>query len=87
MKTTLRGRPRLNLELQQILEAVRRRGQVVAAARELGCSDAYIHVRLKKAGITLRDVLEARDLEALLQDQEEELPEQAGKNRSGGERS
>ena len=58
MKTTLRGRPRLDLELPAILEAVRRHRQVMAAARELGCSDAYIHVRFKRVGITLRQVLE-----------------------------
>ena len=43
--------------MAQILSAVRRHRQVVAAARELGCSDAYIHVRLKTAGVTLRQVL------------------------------
>jgi len=57
MEKTLRGRPRLNLGLEQILEAVRRNRQVVAAARELGCSDAYIHVRFKSAGLTLAEVL------------------------------
>lgn len=62
----LRGRPKLNLELAHILEAVRRHGQVVAAARELGCSDAYIHVRLKRVGLTLGKVLEATGLEVLL---------------------
>ena len=45
MAKTLRGRPRLNIELPQILEAVRRHGQVVAAAQELGCSDSYVHMR------------------------------------------
>lgn len=59
MKKTLRGRSRLNLDLAHILEAVRRHRQVVAAARELRCSDAYIHVRLKGAGLTLAEVLEA----------------------------
>lgn len=59
MQKTLRGRPRLGLELPKILEAVRRHRQVVAAARELGCSDAYIHVRFKGAGLTLAQVLEA----------------------------
>ena len=58
MEKTLRGRPRLNLGLEQILEAVRRNRQVVAAARELGCSDAYIHVKFKSAGLTLAEVLE-----------------------------
>jgi molybdenum-dependent DNA-binding transcriptional regulator ModE len=66
MSKPLRGRPRLNLELAQILEAVRRHGQVVAAARELRCSDACIHVRLKRVGLTLGKVLEAHNLEALL---------------------
>jgi hypothetical protein len=66
MNKTLRGRPRLNLDLAQILEAVRRHRQVVAAARELRCSDAYIHVRLKRAELTLVKVLEAPNLEALL---------------------
>ena len=65
MKKSLRGRPKLAITLSQILEAVRRRGQVVAAARELGCSDAYVHMRLKRAGLSLWDVLTAdssRDL-------------------------
>lgn len=66
MKTTLRGRPSLDLDLAQILMAVRRRGQVMAAARELGCSDAYIHVRMKRAGLSLAEVLEAPALETLL---------------------
>ena len=69
MKTTLRGRPRLDLDLRAILEAVRRHGQVVAAARDLGCSDSYIHVRLKKVGLSLREVLEAPDLRSLLRGQ------------------
>ncbi len=66
MKTTLRGRPSLDLDLAQILRAVRRRGQVMAAARELGCSDAYIHVRMKRAGLSLAEVLEAPALGTLL---------------------
>ena len=66
MKTTLRGRPRLNIEMARILEAVYRQGQIVAAGRELGCSQGYVHARLKGAGLTLRDVLDADDVEALL---------------------
>ena len=65
MKKTLRGRPRLNLGLREILESVRRHRQVVAAARELRCSDAYIHVRFKEVGLTLRQVLEAQDVDQL----------------------
>ena len=68
MTHSLRGRPRLNLGLEDILKAVRKHGQVVAAARELRCSDAYIHVRFKWAGLTLRDILAAADLESWLHD-------------------
>lgn len=66
MKRTLRGRPPLNLELTQILEAVRQHQQVVAAARQLRCSDSYIHVKLRQAGLTLVEVLDAPDVTALL---------------------
>ena len=66
MRKTLRGRPKLNIELPVIFEAVRRHGQVMAAARELACSDAYIHVKFKRAGLTLWEVLEATNVEALL---------------------
>ena len=66
MTHSLRGRPRLNLKIEDILRAVREHGQVVAAARELRCSDAYIHVRFKRVGLTLQDVLAANDLENLL---------------------
>ncbi len=69
MGRSLRGRPRLNLKLEQIIKAVRRHQQVMAAARELGCSDAYIHVRLKGVGLTLAQVLEAPDLRSLLHGQ------------------
>ncbi len=69
MGRSLRGRPRLNLKLDQIILAVRRHQQIMAAARELGCSDAYIHVRLKGVGLTLAQVLEAPDLGSLLHDQ------------------
>lgn len=57
MKNELRGRPRLDLPLEAIVEVVRRHRQVVAAARHLGCSPAYIHGRLKGARLTLREVL------------------------------
>ena len=64
--TTLRGLPRLNLELEQIVQAIRLHQQVMAAARDLGCSDAYIHVRLRKAGPNLARVLESPDQAGLL---------------------
>jgi len=59
MEGTLRGRPRLDIPLDRIVDCVRRHRQVVAAARELGCSDAYIHKRFKLAGLSLAEVLEA----------------------------
>ena len=70
MKTILRGRPRLDLDLARILKAVRRQGQVMAAARELGCSDAYMHVRMKRVGLSLAQVLGSPDLAALLRGRE-----------------
>lgn len=66
MRGRTRGRPPLNLNVAQILRAVRYHRQVMAAARELGCSDAYIHVRLKRAGLTLQHVLDAGSLEELV---------------------
>ena len=69
MKKTLRGRPSLGLGLKRIVETVRRHRRVTSAARELGCSDAYIHVRLKGAGLGLRQVLEAEALEDLLEEE------------------
>jgi len=63
VRNTLRGRPRLNIPLDVIIEAVRRTGFVLRAASELRCSDAYIHLRLKSAGLSLRQVLESRDVE------------------------
>jgi len=62
MKNELRGRPRLDLDLELIVEGIRRHGQVVAAARHLGCSPAYVHERLKRARLTLREVPEDEDL-------------------------
>lgn len=66
MGKTLPGRPRLNLELTQIIEAVRRKGTIMAASRKLLCSDAYIHARFKDAGLTLLEVLTADSVDDLL---------------------
>lgn len=60
------GRPALGISLPRIIEAVRRTGKVMAAARELGCSDAHLHVRFRRAGLTLREVLDATDVEAVM---------------------
>jgi len=64
IKKTLRGRPKLDIQLDRILCAVRRHGQVVGAARELRCSQAYIHKRMKEVGLTLVEVLATQDLDS-----------------------
>jgi hypothetical protein len=51
------GRPSLNLSRQEIISALRRHRKILPAARELGCSDAYIHVRLKRWRLTLPRIL------------------------------
>ena len=66
MDRTLRGRPRLDLKLEDILMMIRREGKVMAAALKLGCSPAYVHARLKSAGLNLRRVLGEETLSALL---------------------
>ena len=66
MKNELRGRPRLPLTMCQVLEAVYRHGQIVAAGRELRCSGAYIHARLGEQGLTLAMVLDAESVDDLL---------------------
>ena len=38
--------------------AVRRLGRMKRAARELGCSEGYIRLRLKRAGQSARQVLQ-----------------------------
>ena len=75
MKGTLRGRPRLNLKLEEILKAVRHHSQVVGAARQLGCSPSYVHARLKEAGIPLGELLENTESTASLR----EKPESSGR--------
>ena len=71
MKKSLRGRARLNIAIATILWDGHNQRQIVAAAKKLGCSQAYIHATLKMAGLTLRDVLEAGDIEMLVRDRSE----------------
>lgn len=66
MNRQLRGRPRLPLTVQQVLEAVRRRGTVTAAGLELSCSPAYIYARFNKLGLTLAQALDAPSIDELL---------------------
>ena len=81
MRKSLRGRPRLNIAITTILREVHNQRQIVAAAKKLGCSQAYIHAALKIAGLTLRDVLEAGDIEMLVRDRSE--PDLCGPNSLG----
>ena len=54
------GRRRLNIPLNNILEALQAHKNVEAAALELGCSPAYIFGVLKANGRKLKDVLNER---------------------------
>ena len=67
MKAPLKGRPRLNLSLIEILEAVRATGNQSQAAACVGCSEAYIRKQLRLAGLTLAQVLAAGDARELLE--------------------
>lgn len=58
MAETLRGRPALDIPLERIIQTVQRHGQVTSAARELGCSPAYVHKRLKLAGLSVVRILD-----------------------------
>jgi molybdenum-dependent DNA-binding transcriptional regulator ModE len=60
MSSTHRGRPPLGLDLDVIIEAVRRHGYVARAAKELDVSPSYIWSRFKDAGLTLATALEER---------------------------
>lgn len=66
MGTPLKGRPRLNIPLVDILEAVRARGNQYQAADDLGCSEGYVRKEIRLAGLDLEQVLAAEYLETLL---------------------
>ena len=51
------GRKPLSIPLKNICECLRKHRNVVGAAQELGCSQAYIFKALKSNGLGLRDVL------------------------------
>ena len=69
------GRPRLNISLSEIVEAVRSHRKIVAAARKLGCSPAYVHMRLKRSGLNLSAVLNAENLACLIEEADEHHPD------------
>ena len=51
------GRKPLNIPLKNVCEALRTHCNVVAAAKELNCSQGYIFGVLKANGLRLRDVI------------------------------
>ena len=51
------GRKPLNIPLKNVLESLQAHGDVAAAARELGCSPAYIFGSLKANGLKLQGVV------------------------------
>ena len=56
------GRRRLNIPLKNVLECLKAHRNVVAAASELGCSQAYIFGVLKANGMKLKDVISSKGL-------------------------
>ena len=50
------GRKRLNITLKNVCEALQAHHNIVEAARELGCSQAYIFGVLKANRLKLKDV-------------------------------
>ena len=51
------GRKPLNIPLKNVCEALQAHSNVVEAARELGCSPAYIFGVLKAKRLKLKDVV------------------------------
>ena len=67
MRKRPRGRPRVyNVNLIQILEALRRNERMDAAAEELGSSVGLIYYRLNQVGLTPWEVLRAGSIEELV---------------------
>ncbi len=54
------GRRPLNISLKNVCDALRAHPNIVAAARELGCSPAYIFGVLKDNGLKLKDVVKGK---------------------------
>ena len=54
------GRKRLNIPLKNVCESLQAHHNVVAAAQELNCSEAYIFGVLKANGLRLKDVIKGQ---------------------------
>ena len=52
------GRKPLDMPVKNILDCLRKRGSVAAAAQELRCSRGYIYSVLKANGLKLKDVVD-----------------------------
>jgi len=48
------GRPRLNIPVNKVYDALQRHHSVTTAARELGCSRGYIYKVLKERGYDVK---------------------------------
>jgi len=53
------GRKKLNIPLKNVCESLRAHCNVLAAAKELGCSQGYIFGLLKTNGLKVKDVVNA----------------------------
>jgi len=75
------GRPRLNIPLKIICEALETHRSLAAAAQELGCSRAYIFRALKINGLRLKDVITPpRKPKRLSDKQKQKLHQRLSKN-------
>ncbi len=54
------GRKRLNIPLRNICESLQAYRNVVAAAKELNCSQGYIYGVLKAGGLTVANVIKGK---------------------------
>lgn len=54
------GRKPLNIPLKNVCEALQVHRNVVTAANELNCSEAYIFAALKANGLKLKNVIEGK---------------------------
>ena len=67
MEKRPRGRTRVyDIPLSDILDAVRKKIQIRAAAEALGCPEHIIHYRLRYLGLTPWEVMQAGSIEELL---------------------
>ncbi|GAI55582.1 unnamed protein product [marine sediment metagenome] len=54
------GRKPLNIPLKNVCESLRSHRSMVAAAKELGCSEGYIFGVLKASRLKVKDVIEGK---------------------------